>query len=165
MEEIRFLVEFCQSVLNDPLDSYLPEITLDSKMYFRMISRNHDYLNTSYYQSEVSLPFQLRLHYSLPWFTFAKEMYVRSILDTDFPEVYPIFSRAGWKGTDGSSFGLSPARMHRIAKYMLPDYLENIEKYIEVITMRKQSPPSYIRRMTRLTEFIPDLFKRFIPND
>lgn len=151
--------------INDELWHFLPSIDRESKNNFRLIARNKELLTTEYYQSERCLPYQRKMKSGIDFDSFIRELFIRSLIVGDIPEYFPFLTRSQWKGAGTNSPNIAAPTLHRICKFGLVDHLNVIEKYVEMITMRDVLPPSYVRKLTRLTESLPGAFVRFSPND
>jgi hypothetical protein len=146
----------------DSIKYFLPRIDRISKSNLRTILRDRSYLISNKYLPETSLEIQKLCHYEYSLDMVFKELIVRSILSHDIPSRYPLFTRGQWIGTTGRSFNINTSKYHRIAKFGVENYTDVIDNVISKITMRSVFPPVYVKKMTRLSDKIPDIFSKML---
>lgn len=154
--------------LNAELNSLLPVININSKQSFSKYTGDKSTLNIKFY-TNVPIPApHNNVAVVMTFDEFLVELFVRTFLMTVVPEYFPLISRGEWKGVQGGSLVVIPANLNPVlVKFKISDFENLFEKFLSNITMRcdKYVIPSHIKSMTRLTEFCPDIFSRFVLED
>jgi hypothetical protein len=161
-EPFSILVSLANPGVNGNLKNFLPRLDIKSKTNIKNLCRNKGRLTSEYYESEVLLPWQDGYSYEMTFKQFINELAVRSSLDKDIPECFPLHTRGHWKSNLASSDEILRPMRHRIAKYKIDDVYDEIDSLIEKISLRDATMPKYIRKLTRLSEKLPDVFQRVL---
>jgi hypothetical protein len=158
----KFISNIATTQANHCLHVYMPSLQIDSKLFIRQISRNRKMLQTNYYISDVSPPILSNVHDQISYDDFIDEMMIRSMWEGCYPQFFPIFSRGEWSGSNITSYNIHPPVHHRLAKFMVDDPENLYEIMTDDFAMYTDKPPFFMRRTTRITDKIPDIFNRII---
>lgn len=161
-----FLASFCNVRANPEFESLMP--TMDSLSIVHMVryARDATIRSTQYYEGTPLLPFQMDQDITLSYERVLKEIFVRTVLDSDTPEFYQTITKGMWKGSQGSSYTVNPASLNvALCKFGLSDQFEHSYAFIKKILLITNiyRAPKYASRKTRLSEKLPNIYCRYLP--
>jgi hypothetical protein len=156
----------CCPELNPMVKSVMPKLNDESKNQLKLYSiQNKFRLNSSYYNSDVSLPFQQELTFHITYRRFLQEMFVRIMLKSATPD-YMLFVSAGqWVGNNSSSTVIHPTSLHPVfAKFGIHDVVAHAFEVTNDLLMDTKDfkVPYYFKTRTRITEKMPDFYVRYL---
>jgi hypothetical protein len=158
---------FCNININRGFIGVCPSIPETSKARFKVYAGSAKTLTSSYYLSDVALPFQNKSQIQLSFRQFMQELAIRTLHTGNVSEIFPLISRGEWRGTNGQSLSLAVASLHKLLhKFGTSNYSLLVGNFTKMISLRSGNPvPSYIKNESRITKDIPDVFQHYVSND
>jgi hypothetical protein len=157
-----FFTSLGNPYLNSVVRDFLPSLDVMSKNEISMLAKDRSLLSTEAYNVDVVLPWQKKLNTEISFDDVLNELAVRSIWGGDFPVSIPVFTRSGWKGKHVTSPNISSPVQHRLAKFSVDDRYVSYTRLTKNITNWNVKVPRHVRKLTRSTEKLPNIYNRTI---
>lgn len=162
--ELVFWSAISGTWFSEDLVNFLPKCDPNYKYRLNSLLYNSESLTTSYYVSDVALPWQKHPDIKLEYGDILRELFHRLMINDQIPDFIPLFTRSGWKGTNGSSPNIPLPHLHRISKFGVVNAEDEISIISKYSALRESpfTPPVYVRKLTRLFERMPPLFNNIL---
>jgi hypothetical protein len=155
--------------INEIADSILPRIDSKDKNSFVYYVNNKNRLKSDYYKSDFELAFQKKNVFQISFDDFIVEMFVRCVKSTPTPDYIMYVSEGEWKCPSGNSLILGTGDYNEyFCKYGLANPEKHMDELCQSMLMIDSKGasvvPYYIKKSTRVVEFLPGLYHIFVPS-
>lgn len=161
--EFAYLSALSMPNYNTNFDSLMPNQTLAARAAFAFYARNREYLTSDAYTPSTAIPMKMSQKFGIDWNMFMKELYVRTLLNKPLPDyIYPLTAGA-WNICGAPNKSVGVAALHPMfCKLEMSDYPQGIDHFVKDMLLIN-SDMNYIHKNCRLTEFLPDVYCRYVP--
>lgn len=164
-KDIIFWASMLNPGLNDELRLIVPTQSSEGKSFISLHARKSELLSSSYYQTDVALPWQEKFVVKITFEEFLDELVMRKFMNDEQIDCFPLVSKGRWNRYENSPSSLHIAKTHRLSKFSVKDVQEVMDSYISKVSLYDQDKPKYIKRLTRATSVIPPLFTYIVYGD
>lgn len=169
--DIMFYTALSGMTVNYKLLQYiLPVLSESDKVNYLQYINDQSRLSSSYYETEFSIPEHRYRVASVSMRDIIIELFIRTFDSHDY-DYFRMISKGQWVGSSAKSIELNIAVVNPLfSKYIIHDH-DNVimdMNYDLIMFDRhesRSSVPRYIRSQTRVTEKVPNIFKRLLPSD